>query len=160
MGDRQQATNGRHAFGALDKSQGKTVAALLAGACLAGFLLAGCRQQDVGGPPTVPLTVRLVFKKGGQVKDLADRSVIVQFQSAEQPDLQAFGTIQEDGTLVVATQFEGRAKPGIVPGKHRARINADENSAHLVAPRFLRYETSGWTVTAPSASEIVLEVWK
>lgn len=121
---------------------------------------AACSQQEVGGPPTVPLQGKVVFKKGGNVRELADRSVIVQFESVDQPGVQAFGTIQEDGSLVIATQVEGLAKPGVVPGKHRVRINADDNSAHLVAPRFLRYETSGWTVTAPTDKEVVLEVWR
>jgi len=135
----------------------------LGGAAILFFITSagvGCSRTEVGGPPTVPLQGKVVFKKGGDVKALADRSVMVQFESLDQPGVQAFGTIQEDGSLVVATQVEGLAKPGIVPGKHRARINADENSAHLVAPRFLRYETSGWTVTAPSDKEVILEVWR
>lgn len=122
--------------------------------------VAACSRQEVGGPPTVPLRARVVFRKGGKVQELADRSVMVQFESLDQPGVCAFATIEPDGSLIVATQVEGLAKPGVVPGKHRARINADDNSLHLVAPRFLRYETSGWTITAPSEQEVVLEVWR
>jgi hypothetical protein len=137
-----------------------TVRAGLRTSVLCAILVAGCAASREEGPKTVPLEGKLVMTKGGTVKDLVDRSITVQFQPVEQPEVQAFGELLEDGTFSMVTQFETGGKRGVVPGKHRVRLNADETSARFVAPKFLDFNTSGLTVTAPSDKEVVLEVWK
>lgn len=128
---------------------------------IALFLLqVGCAEQQPPGPETVPLAGKVVFTKGGKVRDLADHSVAVQFESVENPQIQAFGTILEDGSFTMVTQIENQGKPGVVPGKHRVRLNTDDTSARYVNTRFLNYSSFGVTVTAPAERELVLEVWK
>ena len=52
-------------------------------------------------------------------------------------------------------------RPGLaVPGAHRGRLNLDEEIRHLVAPKFLRFETSGITLTVPSQEEVVVKIWR
>jgi hypothetical protein len=126
---------------------------------LACCLTAGCAEKGVG-PETVPLSGKVVFTKGGKVADLADHSVAVQFESVEDPQMQAFGTILEDGSFTMVTQVENKGKPGVVPGTHRVRLNTDDSSARYVNPKFLNYSTFGTTVKAPAEKEVVLEVWK
>jgi hypothetical protein len=123
-------------------------------------LLVGCGEKPPAGPETVPLAGKIVFTKGGSVKDLADHSIAIQFENVENPQMQAFGTILDDGTFTMVTQVETRGKPGVVPGTHRVRLNADDTSARFVAPRFLDYKTSGITVKAPPDKEVIIEVWR
>lgn len=134
-----------------------TLAALFAGA---GLLAGGCRSETVEGPDTVPLRGKIELTGGGSVKNLADYSVVVEFQSVEKPELKAFGAILEDGTFTMTTQVGDKGKPGVIPGMHRVRLNADESGARYVAQKFLRYETSGLTVKAPAEGEVVLKVSK
>ena len=122
--------------------------------------LSGCAEKAPEGPETVPLTGKVVFTKGGKISDLADHSVAVQFESVENPQIQAFGTILDDGSFTMVTQVENKGKPGVVPGKHRVRLNTDDTSARYVNAKFLNYGTFGTTVTAPPEKDVVLEVWK
>jgi len=130
------------------------------GATFAAILFAGCAAKPAEGPETVPLSGKVVFTKGGKVADLADHSIAVQFESVENPQIQAFGTILEDGSFTMVTQFENRGKPGVVPGTHRVRLNADDSSARYVNSKFLNYSTFGKTVKAPVDNELVLDIWK
>src|SRR5438105_13582671 len=98
-----------------------------------GALGFGCGRAREKGPETVPLKGKVVFTKGGSVKDLSDHSVAVQFECVEKPDMQAFGTILEDGTFTMVTQVGSRGKPGVVPGTHRVRMNTDDSGARFVA---------------------------
>jgi hypothetical protein len=134
---------------------GKRAACLAAGGLL---LLAGCQEPPPPGPATVPLQGRIEFTQGGSAKDLADKSVVIQFQSVDQPKMIAFGEILEDGSFTMGTQTEEGGKLGVVPGAHRVRLNADSDGARLVAPKFLRYETSGITVKAPVEGELRIKV--
>jgi hypothetical protein len=120
----------------------------------------GCGGAKVEGPPTVPVKGRIEFTKGGKVQDLANNSILVEFQSIEKPELKAFGEILEDGTFTLSTQIEGKGKPGAVPGTHRVRLNADESAARFVSPKFLRHETSGITVKVPPEGELIIKVSK
>ncbi len=124
------------------------------------LLLAGCHQQEATGPSTVPLQGKIEFTKGGSAKDLADKSVVVQFESVDTPGVLAFGSILEDGTFTMGTQTDDGGKLGVVPGTHRVRLNADESGARLVNPRFLRYESSGITVKVPMMEELVIKIWR
>lgn len=120
----------------------------------------GCSGEKVTGPPTVDVKGKLEFTKGGKVQDLANRSVAIEFQSVEQPQVKAFGEILDDGSFTLTTQVEGKGKPGVIAGSHRVRLNADESATRFVSGKFLRYETSGITVKVPPEGELVIQVWK
>jgi hypothetical protein len=124
-------------------------------------LLAGCHEKAAEGPETVPVHGKIEFTKGGSTKDLADRSIVIQFESVDKPGTIAFGEILEDGAFTMGTQTEdGGGKLGVVPGTHRVRLNADPTTARVVAPKFLSYDQSGITVKAPVEGELVIKVWK
>jgi hypothetical protein len=123
-------------------------------------LVAGCGGAKVAGPTTVPVKGKVEFTKGGKVQDLANNSILIEFQSVEQPDVKAFGEVLEDGTFTMSTQVEGKGKPGVVAGSHRVRLNADESAARFVAPKFLKHESSGITVKVPTEGELVIKVFK
>jgi len=103
---------------------------------------------------------KVEFTKGGNVRDLADRSIVVEFQSVEQPELKAFGAILEDGSFTMTTQVNEKGKPGVLAGSHRVRLNAEESATRFVSGKFLKYETSGITVKIPPEGELVIKVWK
>jgi hypothetical protein len=124
------------------------------------FVLAGCVGKKDEGPQTVPVEAKAIMTKGGTIGDLANASIAVQFESVDQPGVIAYGAILEDGTLTVATQTPTGEKPGLVPGKHRVRLNADERAAQQVSPKLLEYHTSGLTVSVPSDQPIEIKLWK
>jgi hypothetical protein len=123
-------------------------------------LIAGCGGEKVEGPATIPVKGKIEFSKGGKVEDLINRSIAVEFQSIEQPEMKAFGAILEDGSFTMTTQVNEKGKPGVVAGSHRVRLNADESAARFVSPKFLRHETSGITVKVPLEGELIIKVWK
>ena len=123
-------------------------------------LAAGCGGEKVAGPTTIPVKGKVEFTKGGKVQDLANNSILIEFQSVEQPDVKAFGEVLEDGTFTMSTQVEGKGKPGVVAGSHKVRLNADESAVRFVAPKFLKHETSGITVKVPTEGELVIKVFK
>jgi hypothetical protein len=128
---------------------------------LGAALIAGCGDEEIEGPPTIPVKGRIEFTKGGKVQDLSNNSIIVEFQSVEQPDYKAFGEILEDGSFTMTTQVNEKGKPGVIAGKHRVCLNADENAARFVSPKFLQHETSQIVVTIPPPEEeLVIKVWK
>jgi len=132
------------------------VATLLA----ASTALTGCGPRVPVGPPTVPVHGKVVFTKGGDVAKLHDTQGVIEFESLDQPGIKAYGTIEQDGSFILGTKFEGGSKAGAVAGKHRVRLNLDETAQSLVAPQFLHFERSKLTVTVPSAEEIVIRVWR
>ena len=131
---------------------------LLPCVCALAIGCGGTTQAE--GPETVPFTGKVVFTKGGQVASLNSRSGKVEFASIEQPEVRAFGAIEEDGSFTMATRIGESGKPGVLPGKHRVRLGLDDNAMHLVAPKFLSFEKSGITVTAPSEQPVEIKVWK
>jgi hypothetical protein len=123
-------------------------------------LIGACGGEKVEGPPTIPVKGKIEFTKGGNVQELANREITVEFQSVEQPDTQAFGAILDDGSFEMTTQIAGKGKPGVIAGTHRVRLNADESAARFVSPKFLSFQTSGITVKVPPDGELVIKVWK
>lgn len=123
-------------------------------------MLAGCGSEKIEGPDTVDVKGRVELTKGGNVKELSDRALIVEFQSVEKPDVKAFGTILEDGTFTMATQVVDKGKPGVVPGTHRVHLSGDDSAERVVNRKFLKHETSGITVKVPLEGELVIQVWK
>jgi hypothetical protein len=128
-----------------------------------GILLSGCGGKstaDGKGPQTVPLKGKVVFTRGGTVKSLADKQARIEFESVDQPGMRAVGPIQEDGSFEVATVTTEGGSAGAVPGKHRVRLDLEENAAKLVAPQFLDFAKSGITITLPSDQPVEVKVWR
>ena len=126
-------------------------------------LLLGCGSKSATtgkGPQTVPLKGKVVFTRGGTVKSLADKQARIELESVDQPGVRALGPIQEDGSFEVATITSDGGSTGAVPGKHRVRLDLEENAAKLVAPQFLDFAKSGITITLPSDQPIEVKVWR
>lgn len=125
-------------------------------------LAGGCGKKEpvAAGPKTEPVRGKLVFTKGGDVKSLYDKQARVAFESIDQPGVLAMGALEEDGSFTVATITPEGGSPGAVPGKHRVRLDLDDNALRLVAPQFLDARKSGITVTVPTEGETVVEVWR
>jgi hypothetical protein len=98
--------------------------------------------------------------RGGDIAKLHDRQAAIEFESAENPGMRAFGEINQDGTFTMTTAVDAAGKEGVVPGKHRVRLNLDEDTQRLVHPQFLSFESSGIEVTLPSTEPIVIKIWK
>jgi hypothetical protein len=125
-----------------------------------GFV-SGCGKKEAtgNGPATEPVHGKLVFTKGGDVKSLYDKQARIEFESIDKPGVRAVGALEEDGSFTVATITPEGGSPGAVKGKHRVRLDLEDNAQRLVAPQFLDAKKSGITVTVPS-DEIKVEVWK
>lgn len=128
---------------------------------LVGLALTGCGTKGIEGPSTVPVTGKVVFTKNGNLEPIVDRQGAVEFESVDQPGVKAIGDIQADGTFTVSTLFDGKAKPGAVPGQHRVRLNLDERAQQYVAPQFLQFDRSGIAVTvAEPQSNVEIQIWR
>jgi hypothetical protein len=126
-------------------------------------VLSGCGSKtaaDAKGPETVLVKGKVVFTRGGTVKSLADKQARIELESVDQPGVRAVGQIQEDGSFEVATITADGGSPGAVPGKHRVRLDLEENAASLVAPQFLDAARSGIVVTLPSDQPVEVKVWR
>jgi hypothetical protein len=126
-------------------------------------LLAGCGSKSAAigkGPQTVSVKGKVVFTRGGTVKALADKQARIELESVDQPGVRAVGEIKEDGSFEVATMTNEGGSTGAVPGKHRVRLDLEENAAKLVAPQFLDFAKSGITITLPSDQPIEVKVWR
>src|SRR5581483_11546824 len=102
--------------------------------------------KTTNGPATVPVRGKVVFSRGGTVKTLADKQARIELESVDQPGMRAVGPIQEDGSFEVATVTAEGGSPGAVAGKHRVRLDLDDQAARLVAPQFLDFVKSGVTI--------------
>jgi len=103
---------------------------------------------------------KVIFTKGGSVVSLAGRSAAIEFESIDQPEVHAYGSIQEDGSFTMATPAGEAGKLGAVAGRHRVRLALDDAAQHLVAPQFLDFQKSGITVKVPSDQPIEIKVWR
>ncbi|HXG09456.1 MAG TPA: hypothetical protein VNK04_06675 [Gemmataceae bacterium] len=132
--------------------------------CLVGLLGTGCG----GGPKTYPVKGKVVYPDGTPLT-----GGIVEFEAlaSEVGQVNARGTIREDGTFEVSTLFPGtdKERDGAVAGEHRVLVIppllTDEAMAKgakpAVDPRYRRYETSGLKVKVnPDVNEITLTVKK
>jgi len=120
----------------------------------------GCGESSAQGPKTIPVTGKVVFTKGGNVKTLADRQARIEFESVDQPGVRAVGPIAEDGSFTVATVAETGGSQGAVSGTHRIRLLLDERDEKFVAPQFLDFVKSGLKITIPSDKPIEIQVWR
>jgi predicted small lipoprotein YifL len=119
--------------------------------------LAGC---GASGPKTHPVAGRIDLP-GGDVTALAGSTVEVAL--ASDPSVRGFGEIRPDGTFTLQSLRGGELKPGVPEGKYAARVipndedaAARKKAAKAVAPRFLKFETSGLAVQVPPAGEVAL----
>jgi hypothetical protein len=123
----------------------------------------GCGSRSTknpNGPDTAPLRGKVVFTKGGDVKSLHNKQARIELESVEQPSVHAAGPIEEDGSFTVATITPEGGNVGAIPGKHRVRLDLEENAQRLVAPQFLDFIKSGITIEVPSSGEVVVQVWR
>ena len=97
------------------------------------------------------------------VADLAGCSIEVALES--DPTVRASGEIGPDGKFSLESLHSGEVRRGAVEGTYKARlILADDDrtqrirAAKAVAPRFLRFETSGLTIQVPPEGEVVLNI--
>jgi hypothetical protein len=128
---------------------------------LIAITVCGCGKSNTKtGPATVPFRGKVVFKRGGTVKSLADKQARIELESVDQPGMRAIGPIQEDGSFEVATITQDGSNTGAVPGKHRVRLDLEDNATKLVAPQFLDSAKSGITITLPSDQPIEVQVWR
>jgi len=128
---------------------------------LFALILSGCGKSGAAkGPATVPVRGKVVFSRGGTVKTLADKQARIELESIDQPGIRAVGPIQEDGSFEVATVTAGGGSPGAVAGKHRVRLDLDDQAGRFVAPPFLDFSKSGVTISVPSDQPIEVQVWR
>jgi hypothetical protein len=129
----------------------------VAGAGLAGVL--GCGSA---GPRTYPVTAKAELTRG-DIALLAGSHVEAALEG--DPAVRAFGEIQPDGSAALETFQAGAVFKGAREGHYRVRIVlADEvgsgrrPTARALAPRFLKFETSGLPLQVPAAGDVTLKV--
>ncbi|QEL17110.1 hypothetical protein [Limnoglobus roseus] len=129
-------------------------------ACLTGAVaLGGCGPS---GPKFQAVTVRLTVD-GGNVADLTGSTLDVAVPN--NPLLRSSGTITPDGTVELETLHAGKIRRGVQEGNYQVRIIlADDDreqrrkAAKTVAPRFLKFESSGLSLTVPGDGTVPLTV--
>lgn len=127
-------------------------------------MLGGCESQDV--PKTYPIKGKVVLENGQPLAALA--GMPIEFESVADPLIHAYGEINADGTFTVSTQTLGVAQDGIVEGQHRIRIlvvveQNDDRPKKVrgpVASKFLSFDSSELTCSAPHDGELILKVHK
>jgi hypothetical protein len=128
---------------------------------LVGAALVGCGTREKSkGPATVPVKGKVVFTRGGTVKSLFDRQARIELESVEQRGVRAVGSIEEDGSFVVATITPEGSNPGALAGIHRVRLDLEDNAQKLVAPQFLDFIKSGITIKLPSDQPVEVKIWR
>lgn len=122
--------------------------------------LAGC---GANGPRTHPVegSIRLA---GGNVADLGGSYLEAALEGDD--TVRASGQIQEDGRFILETLHGGKVRKGTQEGTYKVRIvlndddpKARRRAAQAIAPRYLKFDTSGLTIQVPS-EEVNLEVRK
>ncbi len=128
-----------------------------AAACVAVVVAAaGCDS----GPVTHPVNGRLELP-GGDVAKLAGSTIEVSKEG--EPGQRSGGTIQADGRFTLETLYAGKIRDGALEGRYKARIipadddtAARKRAAGAVAGKYLKFETSGLSVSVPADGEVVL----
>lgn len=129
----------------------------LALVCIA--LGTGCGQSK---PKTHPVAGKVVLA-GADVAKLAGHHVEAALEG--NPSVRAAGVIGPDGSFVLETVKAGAIQKGALEGKYQVRIlpaEEDDDGHRLhkppVAPRHLKFETSGLSIQVPAKSEVILAV--
>ncbi len=130
---------------------------LICATCLVSFTcaLAGCGS----GPATHPVNGKVVWKGGGDAKELAGYGIALE---SEDRKTSAAGEIKADGTFTIGTFG---ADDGALEGKHRVAISPPQHTDDTPVPRSLipgKYgslDTSNLTIEVkPGRNTPVLEV--
>jgi len=105
--------------------------------------LAGC-----SGPRLVPVSGSVVWEDGTPAVELADGSVTFESVGSERR-ISCVGTIDKSGQFTMMTNAPG---DGVPPGEYRVVVtepvaDVDVAPKPILDPRFLKFETSGLTVT-------------
>jgi hypothetical protein len=113
--------------------------------------LTGCDS----GPTTHSVKGKVVVK--GSTETPAGGTVL--FQSVENPEIQASGYIEEDGTFEL---YSNQGKAGLPAGEYRVLVQSPELEAsqrRIVDNKYRSYETSGLTRTIdPGENDFTIEL--
>jgi hypothetical protein len=122
------------------------------------LLAAGCG----GGPEVHPVRGRIVLKDG-DVGRLADAHVEFELRGA--PKVRADGLIAPDGRFEVQALHRGQVLKGMPAGTYWVRLVLDDESKGAkkarplpVSRQFLRFDTSGLSVTVPAPGDVTVTV--
>lgn len=133
----------------------------LLGCGIVALGLSACGASHI---KTYPVEGKVVFKgKGKSIHKLAGGRV--RFRSMSDADVVGVAAIEEDGKFSVGSFHKEKDLPGLPAGDYQARIEPprqddddDARPRRVVNPRHLDYDRSGFRITVPMASELVLEV--
>jgi hypothetical protein len=124
-----------------------------------GLFALGCGRD---GPETHPVSGRVVVT-GGDASQLAGHHIEAVLEG--NPTVRASGVIGPDGAFVLETLHAGAVKKGARAGRYQARVVPAEESEEgkklrkpPVAPRHLKFETSGLSFSVPTTDEVKLVV--
>jgi hypothetical protein len=88
----------------------------------------------------------------------------VWLRSVADPNQQAVGVIDHDGTFAIATPAAGVGRAGVAPGEYLVRVEppidarGDDARAAPFHPKYLDYQKSGLRVRVPLSGEWTLEL--
>jgi hypothetical protein len=118
------------------------------------WLLIGCSGPAI---KTYPLRGK-VEVKDGDVAMLAGSSV--QFVQEGDETIRPYGDISSSGDFTVKTLYKGEILEGLPAGKYKVRIALGDESnegvpsrkgkGNVIHPRFLEFDKSGLSMTAPA----------
>jgi hypothetical protein len=121
--------------------------------------LVGCGSN---GPKTHAIAGRIELQ-GGDVAQLTGSTLEVSLVS--DPTVRGFGEIQPDGSFRLQSLQAGELRTGVLEGRYTARIipndedgESRKRATKAIAPRYLKFETSGLSVESPGSGEIVLSI--
>jgi hypothetical protein len=112
-----------------------------------------------GGPRTYPVSGKIDLA-GGDLSALSGGYIDAALR--EDPTVRASGEIGPDGGFTLQTLHAGVVRQGAREGTYRLRIILDDTSAskrrarRAIAPRYLRFETSGLSLQVPAESAVTL----
>lgn len=129
------------------------------------FAGAGCGGGSDGPPapfPTVEVKGKLVYKDGRDVAvlDLAK----IWFQHTAKPEIQAVGSVGDDGTFVMTALVKDKTYAGVPEGTYKVRVEPprDEDTRapryDLVHLKYQSFDKSGLRATVPLSGELIITV--
>lgn len=121
--------------------------------------LTGCGPA---GPATYPVSGTLALT-GGEVSHLAGSTIEV--ASDADPTVRAAGEIQPDGRFTLETLHAGAMRRGAREGTYKVRVVLSDDdpatrkrAAKAIAPKYLKFDTSGLTLRVPADDDVTLPV--
>lgn len=90
---------------------------------------------------------------------------VVELSLLSDPTVRGFGEIQPDGKFQIKSLVGGELYHGVPEGRYAARIlphdedgAARQQATKAIAPRYLKFDTSGLSVQVPVTGDFVLQV--